>query len=149
MSEVAERTEAHVATLDKVRKLEEIMRQMPGQIPAEELTSHHFCQGVYCREYFLPAGGVAVGKMHAKESFFLIVAGEATISTADGSVHRIRAPYMAVTQPGSKRVVAAHEDTIFLTFHPNPDDEQDLVLLEERYITPEALPAPESKELLE
>lgn len=146
--DAVEKIDVPIATLDKVRKLESVMKQMPGQIPAEELTSHHFCAGMYCREYFLPAGVVAVGKMHAKESFFLMVAGEATISTADGSVRRIRAPYMAVTQPGSKRVVAAHVDTIFLTFHPNPDDERDMEVLEARYIIPEALPAPDEKELL-
>jgi hypothetical protein len=135
-----------VATVEKVKALERAMHSWPTQIDVKELTNHHFCEGVYAREFFLPAGVVAVGKMHAKESFFLMVKGDATISTADGSVQRIQAPYMAVTQPGSKRVVAAHEDTIFLTFHPNPDNEQDLVLLEQRFIIPEALPAPDELE---
>jgi hypothetical protein len=44
--------------------------------------------------------------------------------------------------------VFAHEDCICLNLHANPDDERDLVLLEDRYITPEALPAPDEKELL-
>lgn len=151
MSAVIERSEAPVATLDMVRAMEAAMRQLPPEelFTEEQLTSHHFCNGVYCREFFLPAGGVAVGKMHAKESFFLIVKGVARISTADGTVHTITAPFMAVTQPNSKRVVFAIEDTIFLTFHPNPDDEHDLVRLEQTYIIPEALPAPKAKELLE
>jgi hypothetical protein len=151
VSAVIDRTEAPIATLGKVRALEATLRQFPPEslFTEEQLTSHHFCNGVYCREFFLPAGGVAVGKMHAKESFFLIVKGVARISTADGSVHTIAAPFMAVTQPGSKRVVFALEDTTFLTFHPNPDDEHDLVRLEQTYIIPEALPAPEAQELLE
>jgi hypothetical protein len=151
MAEVIERTEAPVVTPDLVRSLEAVMRQFPPeeQFTEQQLTSHHFCNGVYCREFFLPAGGVAVGKTHAKESFFLIVRGVARISTADGTVRTFAAPYMAVTQPGSKRVVAAVEDTIFLTFHPNPDDEHDLVTLEQKFIIPEALPAPEAKELIE
>ena len=138
-----------VATLDKVRELESVMMKMDGQIPWEQLTSHHFCDGVYARQFFLPAGVCAVGKMHAKESFFLLVSGEASISTEDGTVHRIKAPYMAVTQPGSKRVVFGHEDTIFLTFHPNEDNERDMELLERKFIIPEALPAPDGKELIE
>jgi hypothetical protein len=44
--------------------------------------------------------------------------------------------------------VYAHEDCICLNLHANPDDERDLALLEDRYITPEALPAPDEKELL-
>ena len=140
---------AHTPTMESIRKLESVMKTMHGQLTEDELTSHHFCGGMYGREFFLPAGGVAVGKTHAKECFFLIVAGDASISTADGSIQRVHAPYMPTTKPGSKRVVAAHTDTIFLTFHPNPDDERDLIQLEQRFIIPEALPAPEAKELLE
>ena len=140
----------HEVTLEQVRALEAALRQFPPemQYTEEQLTRHHFCAGLYAREYFLPAGGVAVGKQHAKESFFLLVQGEASFSTAEGTVQTFTAPYMAVTQPGSKRVVWAHTDALFLTFHPNPDDEHDLVQLEARYILPEALPAPEAKELL-
>ena len=129
--------------MDQVYELEKILKQMHGQIPREEVTSHHFCKGIYCREYFMPAGTVAVGLKHAHESFFLLVKGTARFSTADGTVMTVTAPYMAVTQPGSKRVVYAFEDSIFLTFHPNPDDVQDMEILEQRYIIPEALPAPE------
>lgn len=148
--EQAVQEQPRVATLEKVRALESVIKELPkeDQIDWELLTSHHFCEGVYAREFFLPAGTVAVGKMHAKESFFLLVMGDATISTEGGVVQRIRAPYMAVTQPGSKRVVFAHEDTLFLTFHPNPDDERDMERLEARYIIPEALPAPEKHEEL-
>lgn len=139
---------APVVTVEKVQQLERAMRAMPGQITEEQTTAHHFCDGMYAREFFLPSGALVVGKMHSKESFFLLVKGEATFSTADGTVRRIKAPYMAVTQVNSKRVVLAHEDCIFLTFHPNPDNAQDKTVLEARFIVPEALPAPEDKERL-
>jgi hypothetical protein len=147
MSAVIE--QPRVVTPDKVRRLEAVLRQMPNQYTEEQLTSHHFCNGVYARQFNLPAGGVAVGKTHAKESFFLLVQGDVTLTTADGTVVRVVAPFMCVTQPGSKRVVAAHADAIFLTFHPNPENERDLKALEDIFIIPEALPAPEAKELLE
>lgn len=149
MSEaIVERPEAPVVTPALARELELAIRQLPDQFTEDQLTAHHFCAGLYAREFYLPAGAVVVGKTHAKESFFLMIRGEASFSTADGTVQRIRAPYMAVTQPGSKRVVLAHEDTVFLTFHPNPDDVQDLEILEQRFIVPEALPAPEVQEKL-
>lgn len=139
----------NVPSRNLVRELEATMRQMDGQFTEDQLTRHHFCAGMYAREFHLPAGGIAVGKQHAKESFFLLVSGEAAFSVEDGSVQQICAPYMAITQPGSKRVVWALTDTLFLTFHPNPDDERDLIQLEQRYIAPEALPAPDAKEFLE
>ena len=123
------------------------MRQMPDQLDADELTSHHFCGGLYARELFVPAGATLVGKTHAQENLFFLLQGTMTVTTDTGAV-TITAPYMAVTKPGTKRAGFAHSDCICMNVHPNPDDEQDLVLLEQRYITPEALPAPDEKELL-
>lgn len=143
MNEVETVDKPNLVTPDKVYELERILSQMDGQIPREEVTFHHFCKGLYCREYFMAAGTVAVGMKHAKESFFLLINGIARFSTADGTVQTVQAPYMAVTQPGSKRVVYAITDATFLTFHPNPDDSRDMDVLTERFIIPEALPAPE------
>ena len=150
VTEVSEPEGPVAITLDGLRSLEAALQKLPPErrLTEEQTTSHHFCDGVYCREFFLPAGAVAVGKMHKRESFFMLVSGVATMSIADGTVLQIRAPYMAVTQPGSKRLVYAHEDATFLTFHPNPENEQDLVRLEEKFIIPMALPAPEEPEKL-
>ena len=57
-----------------------------------------------------------------------------------------------VTEPGTKRIVYAHEDTVIYTFHGNPDNETDLKRLEDRYVIPEPRPtlsAPEILKLLE
>ena len=133
--------------VDPVRALAGVLRELPNQLDIEALTSHHFCAGLYVRELFVPADSCIVGKTHATQNFFLLVKGEMTVTTDQGPV-RIRAPYMAITQPGTKRAGYAHEDCVCLNIHANPDDAQDLAVLEARYITPEALPAPEKKELL-
>lgn len=138
----------HFAPIEKVRELEALMRQMPDQLNEADYTSHHFCAGMYARQLCVPKGATIVGKQHAKQNFFVLVAGEMSVSTADGSIVRIRAPFMCVTQPGDKRVGYAHEDSICINFHPNPDDETDMEVLEARYILPEALPAPD-RELIE
>ena len=145
MSEVAE---FRPPMAESVRKLEAVLRQMPDQLDAEELTAHHFCSGIYARELFVPAGATLVGKTHSQENLFFLLMGEMTFTTDAGPV-TVRAPYMAVTKPGTKRAGFAHTDCLCMNVHHNPDDERDLVLLEDRYITPEALPAPEPKELLE
>ena len=130
-----------------VRALEAAMFAMPEHVDLERLTAHHFCEGLYARELFIPAGTVVVGKRHARQNFFLLVAGELAMATKDGP-KVIRAPFMVVTQPGDKRAVVAITDCTCLNIHSNPDDERDLVALEAKYITPEALPAPDAKELL-
>ncbi len=148
MSAVPEVRPEQMPTLEAVKRLEAIMRQMPDQLDADRLTSHHFCAGIYARELFVPAGATLVGKTHAQENLFFLLMGEMTITT-DAGPQTIRAPYMAITKPGTKRAGFAHTDCVCMNVHPNPDDEQDLALLESRYIIPEALPAPEKQELLE
>ena len=134
-----------LATLETVRALEAVMRQMDGQIDADALTSHTFCEGLYMRRLFLPAETTAVGKQHAQQNIFMLVSGELTLHTEAGPV-RITAPYVAITQPGDKRAVYAHVDSVCVNIHPNPDNERDLAVLESRYIVPEALPAPPAQE---
>lgn len=135
-----------------IRRMEAAIPLALETIPIDSLTSHAFCDGVYRREFFLPKHAIVVSKIHKKENWFLLYSGEVSIASHDGSVVRVKAPYMAVTQPGTKRVVYAHEDTVMYTFHGNPDNETDTEILEERYILPEAKPtlsAPETRMLLE
>ena len=135
-------------TTDPVRALEAALRGMDGQYDVDEITTHHFCDGLYGRQVTLPAGTIAVGKIHAQRNFFFVLAGELILATPGGPV-TIQAPYMSVTEPGTKRAVYAVTDCICMNVHANPDDERDLAKLEARYITPEALPAPEAQERLE
>lgn len=132
---------------DAVRALEAAIREMPGQLDADKLTFHHWCGGLYARELFIPAGATMVGKVHASENLFFLLKGRLSLATPEGPIEVV-APWMTVTKPGTKRAVFAHEDCVVMNVHANPDDERDLVKLEARYITPEALPAPEEKELL-
>ncbi len=131
-----------IPVADAVRQLEAVMRELPDQFDIDAHTAHHFCDGMYARELFVPAGVTIVGKTHAKRNFFVLVKGSMLLATPSGPM-RIVAPYMAVTEPGTKRAGYAETDCLCMNFHANPDDEKDLALLESRYITPEALPAPE------
>jgi hypothetical protein len=137
-----------MSAVTPIHALEEAIKALPEQMDFDELTSHHFCNGLYARELFVPAGVVAVGKTHAQQNLFFLLKGTAAIVTPDGPVE-ITAPFMSVTAPGTKRCVYAITDCLFMNVHPNADDERDLLALEHRYITPEALPAPEPQGVLE
>lgn len=120
-------------TLEEIKVIESALLKMDGNLDIEELTTSRFCKGLYARELRIPRGCRIVGKTHAEESFFLLIQGEMTI-WSETSVVRVKAPFISISKPGDKRVGYAHEDSITMNFHPNPDDEQDITVLEQRYL---------------
>lgn len=90
-----------------------------GQLDSVEATViHRFTKGLYSRELRLPAGSLNVSKIHKSEHQFVISKGHVEVwSKEKGSVHYV-APYIGITEPGTQRAVFAHEDTVWLTFHP-------------------------------
>ena len=98
-------------------------------------TEHMFAPGVYCRKVFMQAGHVYIGKIHGHDHGNIVAQGCVSVfSEFEDTVHR--AYSMFVSPKGTKRALYAHEDTIWICVHPNPDNETDLVKLEERYIVP-------------
>lgn len=106
----------------------------------DEVTSHDFCDGVYRRGFFLAQGDFVISKMHAHENWFLLFSGDVSIYAGDGTTTRVKAPFMMVTVPGTKRLVYAHEDSMIYNFHSNPENETDPVKLEAKFIIPEGKP---------
>ncbi len=92
---------------------------------------HRFADGVYAREMTIPMGHVIVGKIHKYGHLNLISRGRVSVLTEFG-VDTYTAPLTFVSKPGTKRVVYAHEDTVWTTFHgtlhTSPDDvEKDII----------------------
>jgi hypothetical protein len=93
--------------------------------------THYFAPGVYCREIFMPAGAVVVGKIHKHAHMNIISKGHVIVSTEFGKAEFV-APYSFVSEPGTKRAVCVIEDCIWTTIHPT--DETDLEKIEEHVI---------------
>jgi hypothetical protein len=127
---------AQVETRSQIKELEEAIKRDLPLYDIDKLTKHDFCEGLYARTLLLPAGSVVVGKTHASENFFLLVAGSIMVTTPEGP-KVITAPYLAKTQPGEKRAGFALTDAITMNFHANPLNERDLEILEAMYIIPE------------
>lgn len=134
----------HLKLRDKIETMEKLMLQME-QVPIE--TTHHFAKGLYAREIFIPKGTTLTGKIHKTEHMNVISKGDISVMTDEG-IKRLKAPCTIISQPGTKRVGYAHEDTVWTTFHAT--DETDLVKLEEQLILPdyEELPPGEPQKLL-
>lgn len=125
-------------TREQLTALQEILA------PYEQLDippKHHFADGQYVRELFIPAESFVVGKIHRHEHVVTLVSGEVTINT-DRGMERLVGPVTWISPKGAKRALFTVTDCIFMTFHLNPSNTRDLDALEAELIEPE-------KELLE
>lgn len=101
---------------------------------------HYFAEGMYARELTIPAGARIMGKIHRTEHISIISKGAIAVYAEGEGVRVIRAPFTIVARPGCRRLGIALEDTVWTCVHFNPDNEQDLDRLEERYIEPHEIP---------
>ena len=117
---------------EQIRQLEVAM--LENLEPAEAPVTHHFADGIYGREMFIPAGTMLTGKIHRFSTLNLLLKGDITVTTPDG-VRRIQAPAIFVSPPGCKKVGYAHTDTIWVNVHPTKL--RDLASIEQKFIAPE------------
>lgn len=114
----------------KIDKLQNVMKEFPGaKIGDSDLCplKHTFCEGSYVREIFMPKGTLVVSKIHKKRHPYFIMSGEVSVVTEKGT-ERIKAPYHGITEPGTKRALLVHEDTVWITVHAT--EETDLEKIE-------------------
>lgn len=119
-------------TYGEIKALEREIAKLP---PVETPLTHHFADGVYGREMFIPAGTVITGKIHRFATLNVLLQGHVQITTDDGVQH-LHAPAVFVTQPETKKVCYAHTDARFLNVHPTKL--RDLSAIESKFIVPEA-----------
>lgn len=92
---------------------------------------HTFAPGAYARQILLPKGSVVIGKIHKHAHLNMIMQGHVSVKTEDGT-NDYFAPLVFTSKPGTKRVVYAHEDTIWVTVHLT--DSQELAVIEDEII---------------
>lgn len=100
----------------------------PGDAPLK----HWLAPGIYAREIHLAAGTLVVGRVHRHRHFNIISKGRITCYTEFG-LETLEAPASFISEPGTKRVVYTHEDAIWTTIHPNPQNETDIATLEDMF----------------
>jgi hypothetical protein len=97
-------------------------------------TDHAFPPGLYVRSVFLPKGSLLVGKLHRFAHHNYISQGKVTVLTEKHGLEILTAPCQMISPAACKRLIYAHEDTIWTVMHPNTSDTQDLELLELEHI---------------
>lgn len=104
-------------TREKILALEAHLSSLPAEHKREFDNRHDFCPGIYARTIFMPAGTLCTSKIHKTRHFFVVTQGSCTVVDSHGDRKVIAAPYLGITEPGTKRVLLIHEDCIWTTFH--------------------------------
>lgn len=91
---------------------------------------HSFSEGVYIREMFMPQGGLVIGKLYKISHTWFLLSGELEVATDEGNEYYIGPCYVNAPE-GTKRVLHAVSDVIFVNVYPNPDNITDTDKLEE------------------
>lgn len=104
----------------KIVEFERLLGQQDGaffgdseQAPLE----HFFTEGLYSRKILLPEGLLCVGKIHKHQHPYVVLSGRCMVYTEDAGSFEIKAPFFGISPAGTKRVVLALEDTVWITFH--------------------------------
>lgn len=113
----------------------EIESRMLMEKQVEIPVDHIFMGGVYIRQITLPAGTLAVGKRHRKETCNMILKGKVIVYMTDGSEQIVESPHVFVSEPYIKKMCYALEDTVFVNIHPT--DKTDLEEIEKDFIISE------------
>jgi hypothetical protein len=88
-----------------------------------------FMDGVYVREMTMYQGTAVIGAIHKHLHMCFLLKGHLSVASSSG-VRDYVAPCYIIAEPGEKRVLYAHEDSLWYNTHKNPDNIEDVKLLE-------------------
>jgi hypothetical protein len=125
----------------KIDALEEAMRLLP---PCEAPVDHIFTPGLYTRVIDMAPGSLITSKIHRTEHPFVILSGKAAVWDGENGVQILKAPYIGITKPGTRRVLLIGEQCRWATFHPA--EEKTVEEIEQRIIEPRDVSSIEQSE---
>ena len=95
---------------------------------------HSFADQLYIRQMDMKAGQVVVGAIHNHQHIWFLLTGKVIINNNGEKIEHI-APCYTVSEPGSKRLIYAVEDSIFVNVHKNPSNTKNIKELEETIVS--------------
>ena len=94
---------------------------------------HTFADGIYVRQMDIKKDGLVVGAIHKHLHVWFLLTGHISVVTEKNTEDYI-APCYVVATPGTKRIIYAQEDSIFVNIHKNPSNTQDIDELEKQIV---------------
>lgn len=118
-----------LSTRDKVNLFERLMKEEKQRDDLK--VQNYFSKDVYARELFIPKDTILTGHIHKYENLNIMTKGDMSVLVGE-EVKRVKAPFVVVSPPGTKRIAYAHEDTIWITIHGT--NEKDVSKIEDKFI---------------
>lgn len=122
---------------EKIIIFQRILESIPGSVKGNSdlcPLKHSFADGIYVREIFIPKGTFVVGKIHKHAHPNFLLKGKVSVYTEQNKLEVLEAPLSMISAPGTKRVVYAHEDSVWVTVHANPEEDRDVETLENKAV---------------
>ncbi len=95
---------------------------------------HNFSAGIYSRHVVIPAGVLITGRKHRHSHLVMIAHGRVTIWDEQHGTQNLVGFTVFESKPGARRMIYAHEETIFITLHAT--NETDIEKVEEEIYFP-------------
>jgi hypothetical protein len=113
--------------------IDELTRHILKMPQAYCPVAHYFGPGTYIRQVTMPSGIFAIGHRQRFEQMNIFLQGRLAMLQPDGSTKEIAAPMIFTGPPGQKMGIIL-ETVTWLNIYPNPDDERDIDILENRFL---------------
>ena len=95
---------------------------------------HTFADSIYIRQMTMNKDSLVVGAIHNHLHVWFLLSGHITVATEYESLEYL-APCHVLATPGTKRVIYANEDSVFVNVHKNPTNNQDIEELEREIVS--------------
>ncbi len=102
-----------------------ITHQNSKQFPLK----HSFADGIYVRQMSMDKDSSVIGAIHNHLHVWFLLTGNISVATEE-AVEDYIAPCYVIATPGTKRIIHANEDSIFVNIHKNPSNTENIQELE-------------------
>lgn len=120
-----------------LKQLQDVMAQFEQ---ADCPVTHHFTDGMYARELFIPEGVALVGAKHKTNHMYVMLEGECVITTDGNDPFTCEAGFIGHTKAGTKKAFYAIKDSRFVSFHVTEETDVESIgneiLYEEQNVFP-------------
>ena len=96
--------------------------------------THNFADQIYLRQMNMSKDQLVVGAFHNHKHIWFLMTGRVSIKSNEEIVEHV-APCYTVSEPGTQRFIYAHEDSIFINIHKNPNNTTNIKELEKTIVS--------------
>lgn len=129
-----------MTALSEPDEFDRLEAAMQGGPPMECTVIDHWADGIYIRECRFKAGTIGTSMIHNTTHPFVVAKGRVKVVSRNEGAVIYEAPHFGITLPGTRRMLLALEDTVWLTFHANPDNGRDVAAIAARILAPHQNP---------